>query len=320
MSSQKNGTNNRRENSKQEDGTVVVMPIDPPWNSSLRTVIEVITCGVATGISCSLLYHRLTGHKLSAEITCVLTATTTSIYIYLREQNLLTARNVRNISLSASMAALLFELNHYIHDVTKQESDSETELNQRFLPSEQENGQNTFRRLITRMLSAGDGGRRVYMPGRLHSRAIADSSHAIRRDIAENGVTRLIPAVTIAAAQSDNILKGDVAQPTNTVGIDGQVTPAPVVNPGNAIVPFVPVPQSPPVQSTIQAVSEQIVSMSPPGQASNVIGDEASTLATLQTVENNVSSMISENPNYQSDSMQQEGGAKDGDQVFQDWW
>jgi len=317
MSSQRN---NDHEDAKQNNSTVVVVPVDPPWNSSLRTVIEVITCGVATGISCSMLYHRITGHKLSAETTCVLTATTTSIYIYLREQNLLTARNVRNISLSASMAALLFELNHYIHDVTRQESDSETEVNQQYLPNDQENNQNVFRRLVTRVLSMGDGGRRVYMPGRLHSQAIANSSHAVRRDIAVNGVTRLIPAVTIAAAQSDNILKGDVAQPTNTVGIDGQVTPAPAVNPETAIVPFVPVSQSTPIQSAIQNASEQIVNMSQPGQATNVIGNEASTLATLQTVENNVSSMISENPNYSSSSTQQEGGAGEGDQVFSDWW
>lgn len=317
MSHQKD---NKNDNDNNREENTLTTATNYPWNSSLTAIVEVITCGIATGISCSQLYFRLTGHVLPNRTIGVVTMATTSIYIYLREQNMLTARTVRHISFSTSLASLLFELNAYIQETAQVRPSEDTQINDQQLPPGHETDTGLFRRLIVRILGDDNSRRVYYLPGALHSQEVADSSDQVAADITQNGVQGMASSTAIVASSSDDILKGDVVQPTNTVGIDGQVEPPPQPIQRSPVPITSPIPQEPNVTRTVNNIAERVLSLNGEEGAAPIIGNESSTRTTLQVVEEQVSDMMQTAPNISRGPTGQQGGSSSANTDFMNMW
>lgn len=315
-----NRNGNDVDQDRSNNNMVLTRQVNPPWNSSPKAVTEVVTCGIATGISCSQLYYRLTNHALPPKTVGIISVITTSIYIYLRDQDILTAGHVRHISFSTTLAALLMEINEYIKKLGYVGSNNNTPINEDNLPKAKANNDNPIWRLILEVVTKDNQKKQYYLSGTLHSGAASDVSDKVVSDIAQNGLKGLAGATALIASRSGEILKGDRSQATNIVGIDGSVSPPEPSKAENDLTVFIPVPEDELMSAATSNISEKIISDAPKDDDTMLLQGEEMTVSALKEVGSRVENMVSIKPTLSEGPVTQSGGSSSVDKKFFSLW
>lgn len=311
---------NDRDQNDFGNNMVITRQISPPWNSSPKAVAEVVTCGIATGISCSQLYYRLTNHALPPKTVGIISVITTSIYIYLRDQDILTAGHVRHISFSTTLAALLMEINEYIKELGYAGNNDSTPIDENNLPKIKNDNDKPLWRLILEVVTKDNKKKQYYLSGALHSSAASSVGDKVVSDIAQNGLKGLAGATALIASRSGEILKGYRSQATNIVGIDGSVSPPSPSKAEDDLTVFIPVPEDELMSAATINISEKIVSDVPKEDDSMLLQGKEMTVNALKEVGNRVENMVSTKPTLSEGPVSQLGGSSTVDKEFFSLW